>query len=145
MNGERDERRGEGKRVEKFEHSSGLEGGEGGKTSMYVRHVQALKWVIKWKNNTPKKWMTTIISQADTWVNTDGHDNERLSCPLTTTQKNRTVWRMGWHCQHIRFHLFFPLVWNNLKFPRDFFLWREHKPGVNSINYDRELHNCAVI
>ncbi len=49
--------------------------------------------------------MTTIISQADTWVNTDGHNNEMhnlRSSVLLTQQHNTitTVWKMGCHCQH---------------------------------------------
>lgn len=49
--------------------------------------------------------MTTIISQADTWVNTDGHNNEmhNLRSSVLIQQHNTipTVWKMGCHCQDL--------------------------------------------
>lgn len=60
-----------------------------------------------------KNGTTTIIPQADTRVNTDGHANERLSCPRATTQKESHSLEDGLPLSTYQLSsLLFPSPWN---------------------------------
>lgn len=97
MNGKRDKR---GKEKRKgFGVGTGFRAGKkwkgkGRKMWMHVNYVRAMKWN---KRIGPKNWMTTIISQADTWVNTDGHNNEmhNLRSSVLLIQRNNRITQSG--------------------------------------------------